>query len=213
MGAKQIKIKSFDRKEELLSAAWDEFIIKSYEDASLNNIIKNAGISKGTFYYHFKDKQALYLSLLQSTVDAKIEFVGRRLKDYIHNEDLNIFENLKLQARFGIEFAKEYPKYYLFGLMFLREKGNEIYKTAMGMLDDTTENYYEEMMEKAFEKSDIRNGVSMQFAKKIMIYLLYRYDEIFNIKAEDLDFDRMLRDLDTLVDFMQYGLASDRLNK
>lgn len=204
-----MKIKSFDRKEELLEAAMDEFITKSYEEASLNNIIKNAGISKGTFYYHFQDKQALYLSLLQSSVDAKMEFVGRRLKDYVHNEDLSIFENLKLQARFGIEFAKDYPRYYLFGLMFLREKGNKIYETAMSMLDDTKENYFEEMVEKAFEKGDIRTGVSMQFVKKIMMYLLFRYDEIFEIKAEDLDFDRMLRDIDTLIDFMQHGLGSE----
>ncbi len=208
-----MKIKSFDRKEELLEAALDEFIAKNYEEASLNNIIKNAGISKGTFYYHFQDKQALYLSLLRSTVDAKLEFMERRLKDYVHNEDLNIFENLKLQARFGVEFAKDYPRYYLLGLMFLREKGNKIYEVAMDMLDDTSENYYDALMEKAKERGDFGDGVTTEFAKKILLYLLYRFDEIFDIKRAEFDFDHMICDFDNLIDFMQYGLASDRLNK
>jgi len=208
-----MKVKSFDRKEELLEAAMDEFIAKSYEEASLNNIIKNAGISKGTFYYHFQDKQALYLSLLQSTVDAKMEFMERRLKDYVHNEELNIFENLKLQARFGVEFAKDYPRYYLLGLMFLREKGNKIYEVAMNMLDVTSENYYDHLIEKAKERGDFRNGVTIEFAKKILVYMLYRFDEIFDIKRAEFDFDLMIRDFDNLIDFMQHGLGNEKLNK
>lgn len=207
-----MKIKSFDRREELLNAALDEFIAKSYEEASLNNIIKNAGISKGTFYYHFEDKQALYLSLLQSCVDAKMEFLERRLKDYVHNDNLNIFENLKLQARFGVELAKDYPKYYLLGLMFLKEKGNKIYDMAMNLFDDTTENYYEELLEKAFSKHEIRAGVTIEFAKKIFAFLFSRFDEIFDIKEKRFDFDMMLRNFDYLIDFMQYGLGNDRLN-
>jgi TetR/AcrR family transcriptional regulator len=208
-----MKIKSFDRRKELLDAALNEFISKSYEEASLNNIIKNAGISKGTFYYHFQDKQALYLSLMQSTVDAKMEFLDRRMKDYSHNEDLNIFENLKLQARFGVEFAKDYPKYYLLGMMFLREKRNEIYKVTMDMFGDITDNFYENLMERALEKGEIREGVSEQFARKILPYLVYQYDEIFDIKLDKIDFDLILYDIDHLIDFMQYGLGSDKLNK
>ncbi|HYE67757.1 MAG TPA: TetR/AcrR family transcriptional regulator [Anaerovoracaceae bacterium] len=207
-----MKIKSFDRKEELLEAALDEFLAKSYDEASLNNIIKNAGISKGTFYYHFKDKQALYLSLLQSLVDVKIEFVGSKLKDYSHNEDLNIFENFKLQARFGAELAKEHPKYYLFGMMFLREKGNKIYEVAMDMVGDTSEKYFEEMLDKAIEKGELRAGVSVNFSKKILTYLFSRLSEIFDFKHEKLDYDLMLRNVDDFIDFMQHGLGSEKLN-
>ncbi len=192
---------------ELMDAALDEFSIKSFEEASLNTIIKNAGISKGTFYYHFKDKQALYLSLLQYAGDAKLEFLERRLKDYVHDDNMNIFDNLKLQARFGVEFAKEYPKYYLYGLMFLREKKNEIYKAAMDMLDDTTDAYYDSLLAKAMERGDFRDGISVEFAKTILIHLFYRYDEIFDIKREELDFDQMLCNFDSLIDFMQHGLG------
>lgn len=190
-----------------MEAALDEFIAKSYEDASLNSMIKNAGISKGTFYYHFKDKEALYLSLLQYAADAKLEFLERRLKDYVHDDSLNLFESLRLQARFGVEFARDYPRYYLLGLMFLREKGNIIYETAINMLDDTTESYYNSLLEQAMERGDIRDGISASFAKKILSYLFYRYDELFDIKREEIDFDQMLRDFDALIDFIQYGLG------
>lgn len=202
-----MKVKSFDRREELIEAALDEFGAKSYEEASLNNIIKNAGISKGTFYYHFQDKQALYLFLLQAMADAKVEFVERGLADYVRDEELDLFENLKLQVRIGIEFAREYPKYYLLGLMFLKEKGNKIYEVAMDSLNDTTERYFEELMERAVRHGDIRPGISEHFAAKIVAYLLIRFDELFDFKNGDTGFDEILNDIDGLIDFMQHGLG------
>ena len=209
-----MKVKSFDRKNELMEAALEEFSTKSYGDASLNNIIKNAGISKGTFYYHFQDKQALYLTLMQLAVEAKLEFVERKLKHYSHSEELNIFENLKLQGRFGVEFAKDYPKYYLLGIQFRKEKGvNEIYDVAMNILDGISENYYDEMLERAAEKGELRSDITPQFAKRLMTFILYRYDEIFQFDKEKSDFESILVEFDSLVDFLCCGLGSDKLRK
>jgi AcrR family transcriptional regulator len=201
------KEKTFDRKEELLKAAEEEFTTRSYAEASLNNIIKRAGISKGTFYYHFQDKQDLYLTLLKNLVNIKLEFMEKKLKEEVHNEDLNLFDNLKLQARYGIELAKENPNYYLLGLMFLKEAGNPIYETAMTMLDGTSKNYMGGMLEKAMERGELREGISLSFAQKIMSYLLYRSDEIFSLRQGEMDFDVMLREFGELIDFIQYGLG------
>lgn len=205
-----MKAKSFDKKQELLDAALAEFTEHSYGDASLNNIIKNAGISKGTFYYHFADKESLYLHLIQGAVDAKLDFLNRCLKDYTHNDDCNVFESLKLQARFGIKFAIDHPQYYLLGMMFLKEKGNKIYDTVMAMLDNTTENYYESLIEKAMERGDFRSGLTVAYIKRMLTFLLYRYDEIFDIKREDFNFEKMSHDFDQLIDFMQYGLGNNQ---
>ena len=209
-----MKIKSFDRKKELLEAALDEFCAKSYGEASLNNIIKNAGISKGTFYYHFQDKQTLYLTLLQFAVDAKLEFVERKLKSYSRSEQLNFFENLKLQGRFAVEFANDYPKYYLLGIMFRKESGvNEIYDIAMSMLDDISDSYFDDMLDHAMKRGEFREGLTLKFIKKLLTFNLYRHDEIFEIDKGQFDFDGILTDYDNLIDFLQHGLGSDRLNK
>ena len=202
-----MKEKSYDRRAALIEAAMEEFAAKSYEEASLNNIIKNAGTSKGTFYYHFQDKQDLYLNILRLLVDIKMEFMERKLKDYVHNEELNLFENLKLQTRFAAELAKENQRYYLLGMMFRREKGTAIYETAMSMFDDTTEAYMDKMMDKAVERGDFGDGVSMKFARKIISFLLYRSDELFNLRERNVDFEIMLCEFDELIDFMQFGLG------
>lgn len=202
-----MKEKSFERKTELLEAALDEFIVKNYEEASLNNVIKNAGISKGTFYYHFQDKQALYLFLLESSVKTKWEFVGNRIKEYSEDyEKKDIFEKFKLQARIGAEFAATFPKYHRLSKMFTKEKGNEIYEIAKGVLGNGTEKLLEEMIVKAMENGDFNKEFSKDFIIKTVSYMFIHFDEIFYTE-EDFELERMLKNLDNFVDFMKGGLG------
>ena len=115
----------FKRNNELIEAALDEFSSHSYENASLNKIIKNAGISKGLFYYHFEDKKALYSSILETAAENQVEFINKNMKEQ-DLTDKDIFENLKLQFQISGKFASANPKYYKFIAMFFKENQNEI---------------------------------------------------------------------------------------
>ncbi len=52
-------------RDRILSAACQEFSARGYDEASLNAIIEQAGISKGVLYYYFNDKTDLYLAAVQ----------------------------------------------------------------------------------------------------------------------------------------------------
>ncbi len=58
----------------LYEAAINEFSMKKFEDASLNDILKNAGMSKGSFYHHFGDKFGLYLAMMDIIVKKKLSY-------------------------------------------------------------------------------------------------------------------------------------------
>ena len=49
----------------ILKAAALEFGTHGYADASLNRIVEQAGISKGSMYYYFEDKEDLFSMVLQ----------------------------------------------------------------------------------------------------------------------------------------------------
>ena len=62
------------RKQELLKIAYRMFIEKGYENTSIDEIIAEAGIAKGTYYYYFESKEAT----LEAVIDMMIEEeVGR----------------------------------------------------------------------------------------------------------------------------------------
>lgn len=51
------------RRSEILDQALAFFVSRGYDNTSLNDLIAEAGISKGAFYYYFPSKEALVVAL------------------------------------------------------------------------------------------------------------------------------------------------------
>ena len=77
-----------EKQEKLLSAAVREFTERPYNEASINRIIREAGIPRGSFYMYFRDKEDLFRYLVQESIQ----------------ELLVVFEEI-LRSRSGDVFA------------------------------------------------------------------------------------------------------------
>lgn len=55
---------SEEKKSRLLEAAYAEFSKVSLEEASINVIVQQSDISRGSFYQYFEDKEDLYFYCL-----------------------------------------------------------------------------------------------------------------------------------------------------
>jgi AcrR family transcriptional regulator len=62
-------------RNRLLDAAVDVFARRGYERATVDEIAEAAGLSKGTVYWHFSSKAALFQALLEERVDRPAETV------------------------------------------------------------------------------------------------------------------------------------------
>jgi TetR/AcrR family transcriptional regulator len=196
---------SFKKENELFEAALDEFSIHNYENASLNKIIKNAGMSKGLFYYHFENKMALYSFILETTSRNQVEFINKSMK-VLDLKDLDIFETLKLQFQISAKFAAANPKHYRFITKFLTENQNEInndLKSAVGYSNDLL---LEQIVNKAITNGDFNKRFSNTFIMKIMRYLFTNYFEIFNEEG-DYELEKILENAKDFVDFLKCGLG------
>ena len=200
-----MKEKYFEKKTELFEAALNEFTAKSYENASLNAIIKNSGISKGSFYYHFSDKKALYLFLLESAYKAKWDFINENtLESPEVTEYGSIFEKIRLQARLGAEFALKHPQYHKLGRMLSKERGSPIYRAVKDYIGGDAEEMLAGMIDAAISNGDFKSDYSREFLIKTLTCLLSSFDEIFSAE-EDSEPCRMLINLDTFVEFIRNG--------
>lgn len=54
-----------EKQERILAAAKREFTHVRYDDASINQIVREAGIPRGSFYQYFEDKQDIFLYFLK----------------------------------------------------------------------------------------------------------------------------------------------------
>ena len=64
------------RKQELLRIAYRMFLTGGYENTSVDEIIEEAGIAKGTYYYHFSSKE----QMLEEVIGMMIEKEAERAK-------------------------------------------------------------------------------------------------------------------------------------
>ena len=56
---------SEEKRTKLIEASFNEFGTYNFNEASINRIIKTAGIPRGSFYMYFEDKKDLYFYLLE----------------------------------------------------------------------------------------------------------------------------------------------------
>lgn len=82
-------MKKEERKKELVRKAYELFIIKGYENTSVDDIIASAGIAKGTYYYYFESKE----QILEEVVNMMIDEGIKRAKQVV-NSDLKLEEKL-----------------------------------------------------------------------------------------------------------------------
>ena len=62
-----------ERPEQILNAALVEFGERGLASARLEDIAKRAGLSKGTIYLYFPNKEALFREMVRHTVVSKLE--------------------------------------------------------------------------------------------------------------------------------------------
>lgn len=188
----------------MLSAALAEFSKNSFEDASLNSIIKNSGISKGTFYYHFKNKEDIYFSLLRDGFEKKWRFIREHMqKNPAGFENADIFDKFLLQAKMGLLFAKTYPGYHSLSRMLLKEKNTEVYKKAVEHLNGDSSLILSDMISDAYKNGEFDTGFDEEFVKKILNHLFVVFYDIFD-RGEGSE--TVLSDLNEYIRFMKYGL-------
>ena len=62
-----------DRPREICAAALDVFTEKGFAAARLDEIARRAGVSKGTLYLYFKDKEDLFRAVVRDTVAPNVD--------------------------------------------------------------------------------------------------------------------------------------------
>jgi AcrR family transcriptional regulator len=116
------------RRSEILNHALALFLSRGYDNVSLNDIIADAGISKGVFYHYFLSKEAL----LAASADRFAHQTLAELDDVLNDRKLNPLKRLNAFLAKGTRIKTELAPgaWAVFGALF-RPENHGLYQRVV----------------------------------------------------------------------------------
>jgi len=111
------------RKTDILSAAERIFALKGFYQATMQDIAKDAQYAIGTVYLYFKDKDSLYLSLLDDKIQDLFSIIKEEVKKVHDAED-----KIKVFIRESLVFFEKNQDF--FRIFLLEKSKSEAIKDA-----------------------------------------------------------------------------------
>ena len=190
------------RFPELKEAALDEFAKKSFEDASLNDILRNAEMSKGSLYHHFGDKFGLFVCVIDTVIQKKLAFFMPRLKQFDSSDFFAFFKQL---TQATVEF------------MLQDARIQELSIRAMELPDSTKERLFSlfpydfnqnfgPAIEAAIKAGQISSRFSSEFIAKVFEVLLLSAPKLV---SGDASTQAIVEMINNLTDLIQYGVLAN----
>lgn len=180
-----------EKQERILDAALKEFAEYGYENGSTNRIVKNCGISKGSLFKYFENKEDLYFYLID-TVSAEMAEetrvdIGKLSKDLYERvieysvTEISWYVTNPVKGRFMIGIASETGSDI--GRKIIErygEKSTDIYETLLKGVDMSG------LHNSRKEITDILRWVLMGFNNSFLMSIAGSSDDIETLKKSYL---------------------------
>ncbi|GAB4400196.1 MAG: TetR/AcrR family transcriptional regulator [Anaerolineales bacterium] len=198
-----------EKRSAVVDAAIDEFAEYGFESASINRIVANSGISKGSFYQYFEDKRDVFMYLLSVLEQEKMEyFKGKRPP----SNNMDTFQYFRWMIKTGMEFNSAYPRITQAISRVLLMEGL-YYGKFFGDYHQKTLDALELMIKQAIARGEVDPSVDVDLAVMVMdtwSNAIGTY--ILNEGMKQKDIMKWLRSpktqekIDKLLYVMEYGL-------
>lgn len=197
-----VKNPAEDVSERILACARAEFLEKGYSDASLRTIAAGAGVTTGTIYSRFRDKEGLFCALVEPAADGLIEmFVTiqenfhqmdpgqqpARMDGYITDEMLHMLDYV-------------YDHFEAFQLLLDASYGTKFQDFVERLVEIETEYTYKYMEATSFQKED------GEFITEEFIHIMSRaiFESMFEVVRHKMPKEKAVRYL-RMLERYHYG--------
>jgi AcrR family transcriptional regulator len=139
------------KQKRIFDAAVQEFAAKRFDEASINHIIKTAGIPRGSFYQYFDNKEDLYLYMVAEIGREKmVLFKQMEALD----PEADFFETCLYSFSQVLAWAKAKPEYSRIASMM--ELDNSAFISKLRAHSAAGLNMYKEMLDRDKQRGRIK---------------------------------------------------------
>lgn len=184
-----------ETRKKLLDSAFSVFATHGYERATVDEIVREAGFSKGAFYVHFGSKEDLFWAMLEGRIDVLQETMRGAL-DNAQSAAEN--ERRVLEAIFALDKEdRHWPALFVEFVaqaarnQRVREKLNEMYRRW--------HNFTVELLEEGRLAGRVRKDLDVDFMASVTMALIEGSLMQSRLAPDSVNLDSMVEPLSRLI--------------
>ncbi|PIU53302.1 MAG: TetR/AcrR family transcriptional regulator [Deltaproteobacteria bacterium CG07_land_8_20_14_0_80_60_11] len=172
-----------DKQERVLDAALAEFADQGYHQASLNRVVAQAGIAKGSLYQYFPNKEGIFSYIFQYALK-----LVRRTLTTVKEETLeeNFFVRLEKSLLAGVAFSREHPRIFSLYLKIQFDKNVPFREEFLAAVRRHAGEYFGSLVRRAQSRGELRPGVPREATLFLLDAVFDRFLQAVAVPALDV---------------------------
>lgn len=189
-----------EKYNQIVTAAAALFARQGYRKTTIDEIVGEAGISKGLFYHYFSNKQELYIYLY----NTYSEVMSREIKEKVDINERDFFLRLKQIAHLRITLISKMPSLWA----FLHGAYFENHPDVAPLIKEKNEKLLQESYDSSAANIDwsrLKKGISPEKAIEIVTWVAEGF--VNKITEQGLEVNaEVYMEFDAYLDYLESGM-------
>jgi len=191
------------------TAALNEFTEHGFDSASINRIVAEAGIAKGSFYQYFDDKADLFMHIIASVSEKKMAYLSPVLMNPADHDFFTLLQELYVS---GLTFAKDHPKESRISFEIYKNQTHPVFSEVMAEGRKVGFAFVESLLDKGIKRGEIEPEIDKAFIAQMLMHLqISMLDYYLEDNEETLWADEIMPTVQLMLNFIKNGIQ--RQNK
>jgi TetR/AcrR family transcriptional regulator len=170
------------KKDRILDSAIDEFASHGFRQASVNRIVQQLGIAKGSIFQYFGSKEGLFHFIF----DHAVELVRRSLRQVKQETaETDFFERIRRSILAGIQFIQRHPRVYRIYLKMIFQEDFPLRAEFLQQVHLFSGEYLRPLVEAGIARGELRADLDIEMSVFFLDALMDRFLQAYCVSFLD----------------------------
>lgn len=205
-----------DKRERVIQAGFQEFAHNDYQKANLDHLVEMSGISKGSLYQYFEDKEDCYVFIAREALERAWQIFQKSLEETVPSD---CFDMLYQALFFTHKLREKEPELALIYLRVGFLQDTHLRKKIFPGIHQKNSVFLNRLFSWGIEKGLIDPDLNLEAASFIIDAVSNRFQEKvflqdnFTVNVSNLNKNEIENFLQNIISLLRKALALQRVRR
>ncbi|OKP98162.1 TetR/AcrR family transcriptional regulator [Paenibacillus sp. P46E] len=157
---------NIDRRTQLIQIALEKFARLGYHQTKISDIVQEAGVAQGTFYWHFKSKEAIALEIIETGKEQLLQVIAQGYRQ----DPGDITDMVKAsEALFTRLFNFAAENRHLMEILLMGNGADQTIRKRISATRNAMEQAFRRNIERAIELQMLPEGIEVELRAALLM--------------------------------------------